>query len=61
MTSAPRISCVALIAGLIVSVAGGARAQEIVDFPPFGLGAAETQSRAELDHLADEIRLHPTD
>ena len=61
MSSVPRVSCVALIVGLIVS-ALGAHAQEMqVDFAPLGLGGAETQSRAELDRLADEIRLHPTD
>ncbi len=69
MTGAPRVSCVALIAGCVALIAGltapagRARAQELqVDFPPLGqLGETETQSRAELDRLADEIRLHPTD
>ena len=68
MTTAPRISCVALIAGCVALIAGlaapagGARAQEFqADFPPFGLGETQTQSRAELDRLADDIRLHPTD
>jgi hypothetical protein len=52
--------CVALIAGLTAPM-GRARAQEMqVDFPPLGLGDA-TQSRAELDRLAEEIRVHPTD
>lgn len=64
MISAPRVSCVALIAGCVAltAPAGPARAQEMqVDFPPLGLGEAGTPSRAELDRLADEIRLHPTD
>ncbi|ARN83838.1 hypothetical protein B1812_20225 [Methylocystis bryophila] len=39
----------------------GARAQELqVDFPAFG-GEAGAQSHGELDRLAEEIRLHPTD
>ncbi len=60
MTRDPRISFVALIAGLI-AVTSGACAQELIDFPSLGpLGAPES-SRAEFDRLAEEIRLHPTD
>ena len=65
MISAPRVSCVALVAGCVALTSGlsaPARAQEMQgDFSLFGLADAQTQSRADLDRLADEVRLHPTD
>jgi hypothetical protein len=62
VSSVPRASCVALMAVLIVA-AQDARAQELQAYFPFvsPLAEAEAQSPAELDRLADEIRLHPTD
>jgi len=62
VSSVPRVWRVALIAGL-VAAASGVRAQELlVGFPLLGpLAQAETPPPAELDRLAEEIRLHPTD
>jgi hypothetical protein len=62
VSRALHISCVALTVGLTAAT-GVARAQEFLgDFPALGETiAAEGQSKADLDRLAEEIRLHPTD